>query len=648
MKLLLKLTSLELRCSRVNVVLSCFLFLQAFALYNFTGGPDLSVGDAGELIAAAWSLGSAHPPGYPGWALATRLFLMIPMGSIAARANVASAGFAAFAISLFFLILCRVTPSRISGFAVALWMSWGNLLWSQAVIGEVYALNAGLTVLVIHFVMRAETSGDVRNLYLAALCAGIGLTNHQTLLLVILVIGLLLVVSLIPANRWARVKPRTLGTVIAAGLIGLSVYLVLPLRAMSDPTMNWGDPDRYARLMEHVTRSQYGGFNLSRLVSLPKTSLTFLHALHQQLPYPLLGLAVLGFLWCTKADVTTARRFGAAFLVLGPAYLIALTGLLFGEQLLEMHVYYIPGFLCLAVGLNLMLNRILLISNRRRLWTALFLVYGSVFGGVNLYRGITRISEATNYLASDYGREMLRPLELNAVIYAQGDFEFFSGAYLQAVEKYRTDVVILDVNQPEAPDVFGYQAKILGSETIYATNKMGPFPLDRFVPEYLGYRVTGKSTVASQAFWRTLRPRLLQPATKAVNDYFEQMIWGGVHFFNGARLIHEGKPDEGLAALARSSEISAAIPQSLNNIASILAEHGYEERAIQLWNQAITTDPEYTKGYNNLGIIHRNRGNRIRAVEYFERSLLLNPAQPKIEGLIRDTLTQKYLGVGSD
>src|SRR5262249_50248410 len=37
----------------------------ALAVYLLTASPGLATGDSGELIAAAWTLGVAHPPGYP-------------------------------------------------------------------------------------------------------------------------------------------------------------------------------------------------------------------------------------------------------------------------------------------------------------------------------------------------------------------------------------------------------------------------------------------------------------------------------------------------------------------------------------------------------------------------------------------------------
>ena len=50
--------------------------LLVFLLYLATTCPTVYFGDSGELIAAADSLGVAHPPGYPLYTLLGRLMLL--------------------------------------------------------------------------------------------------------------------------------------------------------------------------------------------------------------------------------------------------------------------------------------------------------------------------------------------------------------------------------------------------------------------------------------------------------------------------------------------------------------------------------------------------------------------------------------------
>jgi len=87
-------------------------FVAAFAVYLWTLCPTVWVGDSGELTAAAWTLGTPHPTGYPLWLLLAKAFATVfPFGSVAWRMNFFSALCAAGAV---FLILELYAPVEMS------------------------------------------------------------------------------------------------------------------------------------------------------------------------------------------------------------------------------------------------------------------------------------------------------------------------------------------------------------------------------------------------------------------------------------------------------------------------------------------------------------------------------------------------------
>ncbi|HRK33650.1 MAG TPA: DUF2723 domain-containing protein, partial [Candidatus Hydrogenedentes bacterium] len=61
--------------------------LTALVVYVMTLGPTITGEDSGELVTAAYTLGIAHPPGYPIWCLLGKVFTFIPFGSVAWRVN---------------------------------------------------------------------------------------------------------------------------------------------------------------------------------------------------------------------------------------------------------------------------------------------------------------------------------------------------------------------------------------------------------------------------------------------------------------------------------------------------------------------------------------------------------------------------------
>jgi len=159
--------------------------LMSLTIYLLTLAPGLTwahdSADGGELAAAARILGIPHPPGYPTYVLLAHLFTLLPAGEVATRTNLLSAVCAATAAAVLTHSLARRgRPAAVSaGLALAL----SPLLWSQATVTEVHALNGLFTVLLL----AAATSGRAGRMAatLAAvvgLAWGLSLGNHPTAL----------------------------------------------------------------------------------------------------------------------------------------------------------------------------------------------------------------------------------------------------------------------------------------------------------------------------------------------------------------------------------------------------------------------------------------------------------------------------------
>jgi hypothetical protein len=55
--------------------------LIAFLIYALTVEHTVPTGDSGELIATAYVLGVAHPPGYPLWTMLAHIASLAPGGA---------------------------------------------------------------------------------------------------------------------------------------------------------------------------------------------------------------------------------------------------------------------------------------------------------------------------------------------------------------------------------------------------------------------------------------------------------------------------------------------------------------------------------------------------------------------------------------
>ena len=230
----------------------------ALALYLSTIAPTLTWGylargvDGGELLAAANTFGVPHPPGYPTYTLLLKLFAtLVAIGDFAFRGNLMSALAATGAVAMLYAVLLRFchymwpdgprslwTVSAALGAAV---FAASPLFWSQAIITEVYTLNTlfvGLLLLIatrLALPTEPRGEGSPRNmLVLFGLVLGLGLGNHLTLLAVAVPLALWVAASL----GWSKV---TSVWPVLALVVGLSIYVYLPISASREPPVNWGN-----------------------------------------------------------------------------------------------------------------------------------------------------------------------------------------------------------------------------------------------------------------------------------------------------------------------------------------------------------------------------------------------------------------------
>ncbi|MCJ7722736.1 MAG: DUF2723 domain-containing protein, partial [Anaerolineales bacterium] len=126
------------------------LAVSTLCIYLTTMAPGLTWAndgvDGGDLITAAATGGVPHPTGYPAYLLIARLFQMIPLGSLAYRTNLLSAlATVLAALFIYFLVIRSLSPTESAsewkaGLLAGYAYSFSPIVWSQAVITEVYSL----------------------------------------------------------------------------------------------------------------------------------------------------------------------------------------------------------------------------------------------------------------------------------------------------------------------------------------------------------------------------------------------------------------------------------------------------------------------------------------------------------------------------
>lgn len=332
------------------------LALVAFCLYAILAPPGLYWLDAGELGAAAIGLGSPHPTGFPLYCVTAHAATWLPVGELAFRVELLSAGCAALAVLWTTRLVLALSRNDVGGVvgaaAAATTLATSLVFLRQATVIEVYAPAAALIAGTLVLFDRVARGGDARwGLALAIVC-GLGLSVHITYALLGPPVLILLVVRLRRGARWPLLAPL----LCIATVAGMLSYL--PVRSATDrvDAIDWGHPDNAERLLDHATarRIRQGDFDhmlSSSPAVLAHNAGQFREVIADSLgPFTLLA-AMVGVIWLIRRR--TSRWLPAAILWLGMSEgLYAVWIHPMGQQDLQNGVV-VSMALCIAAGVGL-------------------------------------------------------------------------------------------------------------------------------------------------------------------------------------------------------------------------------------------------------------------------------------------------------
>jgi len=440
--------------STVSVILAIALFISVFTVYCLTLAPGLVFIDSGELAAVCSTLGIAHPTGYPLYTLMGWLVTRIP---VAVRQvtllNLLSALCTTLGAVFVFWGIRELSSSSVKHFAGGnlspplrigicitgsiLW-AFCSVVWSSAVVTEVYALHGMFMALIMFLSIRLLQKNSLAtcqrtSLYPLIVLFSLSLSNHLSTVLVLpsLIYCVFSRRDLIHLLRqqWLRC--------VGLVLLGLLPYIYLPLRARQFPALNWGNPQTLENFLWHVTGRQYRVWMFSSFETILRQTAYFCKLVAASFGYLPLLLVPMGlwFLFCRQR-----RIFFFSFIVFAADFIYAVN-----YDIHDIDPYFLPALLmcCLwmSAGLLFCCEYFKAVTTKKILIPLLCAVTATP-----LVLNYNSSDQSKNNLVEQYTESVLQCLEKNALIFSyQWDYFCSPLSYLQLVEKKRTDVIMIEV-----------------------------------------------------------------------------------------------------------------------------------------------------------------------------------------------------------
>lgn len=467
-----------------NLFWVILIFIITFSVYLLTLSPTIGLEDSAEFITAAATLGIAHPSGYPLYILLGHIFSVLPFGELAWRINLMSAFFASLTAVVLYLVIIIffsvvgsrknfITQQLIALFATLLF-AFSRDFWSQAVVAEVYTLHTFLLALLIYIFVSWWQTKKAKLLLLFSFLAGLSLTNHLSAALTLP--GFLLIIIIGNAFRKnTTIKAQSGKQIILPFLkviglsfkknlklyygclflflVGLAVYLYLPLRSLQNPLLDWGNPENWPNFKAHILRAQYDDFGLFSAGSKFLLGQSFFGNLADNFTLPVVLLGFIGFGWLLFQKKWFIALATLNIFLSQSLLIILLRGVAWGETIAQIYqVYYLSAYFVLALwfcfGLLYLMQRaeIFLLNKRvvNLVIPSLIVILVSNFF-VNY-----RLNDYHNFHLNEvWARNVLASLPQDAILLVKNndfshDTRVFSLMYLQYVEQVRPDVLAID------------------------------------------------------------------------------------------------------------------------------------------------------------------------------------------------------------
>lgn len=430
----------------LHILIFAFFILFIFFIHLNTMHPVFKNNDSPETSSAAFTLGIGHPPGYPLFTMAAKIFTLILPGNVAFKVNLFSSFLFVLIIIFTFLILKRYILFNFKqplyfAFAISLLsiLSFGYIFWNQAIEakGGIYILNLLFFSIFIFLCLELIEKINIKFLYLLTFIYALSLSNHLPSMAILFPVYLFFIIK-----YFKELKLKNYLIIILFFIIGISPYLFLYLRAKTEPVLNWGNPSNLNNLFWVIFRKGY----------VYPVKYSFNVVLYQVKEFIRFFLTNFWIFWIFSIPGTIflykrQKRFFYFYLTL---FLIIVIAVVFynrtkEELLWQMDIFLMPAeyvvFIFIALGLFMLFEKIKHLIYKTGLVIFIFFII-FIYASKNFYKN--NFSE--DYLLYDYGYNVLNTLNNGNCYIGDGDYNLMPIYYIQEIQKKRKDVKFVTVS----------------------------------------------------------------------------------------------------------------------------------------------------------------------------------------------------------
>jgi hypothetical protein len=716
---------------RLEKFVPSILFLLAFGFSLAGLNPTFYADDSPETVAACAMFGIPHPPGYPLHTLVGHLFSKLSAGALPYRVNLFSAFLSAGICGLLFLFLRRVLTVDLP-LAAAF-----GLLWSvgAAVYPASLSAKTGIYLLTALFLIGILWALFEERVTLAVFLFGLSCANHWMTMAALFPGFALLAYFQWRKNEVTAVEAPALEEIPAAEprlpdmaekpgimegdplpspagrieappiplspahplrsrflvlpallVLGLSVYLILPIRAKWGPLLNWGEPSNWGNFQFNFLRSQYGSVTGDPTAVNSLTQwVYYLKSAFMEFPGLLLA-ALWGLYVVWRRDRDRALGAAAAWGSLAVAVCLYLG--LPKEQLFLLDDYGLAShvFILLfsAWGLAVFLSG--REGRRRKILERIALAVLLIF---ILSLAVQRYSKSrqTGYTSThDFVLNAFKGLPQGALFLCKGDSVVFPCWYFQWVEGKRPDIVVIGVDGfpmewvrkglaraypgmpvPFTPKPVGVEALPSLLQWLVDRNKDRPLYLsynkieDGILPgtKMIPYGVAGEAFPPGRAgvldearadrVWKGMRLRHLQDPRFPLDERTRlHLVADYAVFRNALGVVYEDRGDAakaGLSSKTTDRDVQAIqynyqksyehffwasqwMPGDANyacNTGNALFHLGRLVDSMKWYDKAVKLKDDHVLAHFNYGVAALQAGSYLKAGQLFDKVLELKP-----------------------